>query len=939
MEKVLDENIALSDQNLTKKKGITAFLKDKNKILPLLQYVGISLFILILFAIALACYGVYPFGRATMSSYDMSAQVAPFIEHFYDVFNGKSSLFYSYAIAGGADVFGTLAYCCVSPFTFLFLLFGEGNVYYGTSIVLPLKIVCVGISGLYFIRKKFPKINPIMQATMALSYAFCGYIYVSNTYINWVDLLIYLPFVCIGFGKIVNGESKKTFVVSLALMIYTCFSIACFSLFTIYPIIVLYAIFAQEKQDRKRLLSDCVWALVLSIALSLPILVPALRAFLVSGRKTGLFENINASYSYEALYKKVSYIFTDGLCLFFTIAFFIKYGVKEGKNKFLALAGLILITPVVVDESMNLLNMGSYMSYSLRFGFLTSFYLFYVACCYLQKCEEEKDSQVILHTSRSAKVLFSVIISSLVVFYIVGLVLFNLAIENQTHEFFEKYYKWFASRLAHSEGGLEASVVIFAFIAIIALLGTLFNTKGKISSLFLSIILLVCVCGQSAFYGINTVSGNYMDPVKFEQIGVLTDYVETLEGNGETRVKMNGDYITACMPFTLHTNSYSVFSSVIDSRNFTAPNFFGFGGNGKNSMKSYNGKYIGDCIFGNKYVIVDGLYSRYYLQKVEGYDQILDEHGNLCDVGDYVLYENVNAFPHAFAVKNAKTSYEGGIEADYDSILKMLGGEENGIEWVEDPTVSDLGDGVIKYRTQITGTGNYFMLTDFDDISVIKYSRSSYNEENATLLPQNKELQLGYSSSRSGGISIYFKSVGETALTVEQVTQSCKVFKVSNSAVEKIAEMAKAQTVDFSTKPNEISVKINAEKGDYLFVNYVALPGHTAYVNGEKVQLEDNVLNFMLLPLVEGENDVQIIYKSPYRAFIALGVLLGAVIFGVYILLKKFANKVMVGLSGVLYYLGIGVGAILLLFFFVMPLCVCLFKNVKLLIKTIKGLL
>ena len=95
----------------------------------------------------------------------------------------------------------------------------------------------------------------------------------------------------------------------------------------------------------------------------------------------------------------------------------------------------------------------------------------------------------------------------------------------------------------------------------------------------------------------------------------------------------------------------------------------------------------------------------------------------------------------------------------------------------------------------------------------------------------------------------------------------------------------------------------------------------------------------MLLPLVEGENDVQIIYKSPYRAFIALGALLGAVIFGVYILLKKFANKVIVGLSGVLYYIGIGVGAILLLFFFVMPLCVCLFKNLKLLIKTIKGLL
>ena len=84
-------------------------------------YGAVSLFILAVFAIMLAVYGIYPFGSYSLSSYDMNAQVAPFIEHFFDVIDGKSSLFYSYAIAGGADVFGTLAYCCISPFTFLFL--------------------------------------------------------------------------------------------------------------------------------------------------------------------------------------------------------------------------------------------------------------------------------------------------------------------------------------------------------------------------------------------------------------------------------------------------------------------------------------------------------------------------------------------------------------------------------------------------------------------------------------------------------------------------------------------------------------------------------------------------------------------------------------------------------------------------------------------------
>lgn len=926
-------------QNSPAKNNITAengALKSSSglnispKTLPILLYGGLSLFILVVFAIALACKGVYPFGDATMSSYDMSAQVAPFIEHFFDVINGKSSLFYSFSIAGGADVFGTLAYCCVSPFTFIFLLFGEGNVYYGTAIVLPLKIVCVAISGLYYVRKRFSTIHPLVQVILALSYAYCGYLFVANTYINWVDLLIYLPFVALGFYQLVNTGKKRTFVISLALMIYTCFSITCFSLLLIFPIIVLYCIFVESAENRKKVLSNAIWGLVLAIAVALPILIPALRAFLVSGRKTGIFDNINAKYSYEALYKKVSYLFTDSLTVFFTLVYFVKYGVKRAKDKFLAIVGAFLLIPIFVDESMNLLNFGSYMSYSLRFGFLNGFYFFYIACSFFDEYVKEGKPNSFVEIKKPHNALFGGLLGIACVAFWVGLVIFNNVLEG------ESFVKWFSSRFAHSEGGLEATAIIFGCVALIALLGLFLVYYKKISVKIFVPALALLLCGQTVFYTVNLVDGNYYKPTSFEQIKILTDYVEEVEGNDETRIKMNGDYLTACMPFTLHTNSYSVFSSVIDSRNFVPTTFFGYSGNGKNSMKSYGGKPMGDVIFGNKYVIADGSYYRSYLQKIDDERLKIDKDGNPIDIGNYVLYKHKYALPHAFAVQNAKTE-EVGIAGDYDSIFKMLGGENCGIKWTGftiDKMKND--EGVYRVRTSVIGAGSYFMVTNFENVNEIRYTRSSYVEEDAKNLVGNEEISLGYSTSSSGAFSVYFKcSNPEKPLTEEILKNSCKIFFAPDETLEQIYKMAIAQNVQFETNPNEISVKIMANEGDYLFLNYVALPGHVAIVNGKEKALETNTLGFMLVELGAGENDVQIIYKSPYKSLIAIGIALGAVIIAVYYLIKVKFKKFMAWLEKPLFWAGIAVAVCVVAFFFAMPICVCLFKNVKLLIETV----
>jgi hypothetical protein len=142
--------------------------------------------------------------------------------------------------------------------------------------------------------------------------------------------------------------------------------------------------------------------------------------------------------------------------------------------------------------------------------------------------------------------------------------------------------------------------------------------------------------------------------------------------------------------------------------------------------------------------------------------------------------------------------------------------------------------------------------------------------------------------------------------------------------------------VEFFTQPDVLNVKLTAEKGQYLFLNYVNLPGHTAVVNGKERVVKSDSLGFMMVELDEGENEVQIIYKSPYKALIGMGAAAALIICFIYLLIKRRFSGIFKALENPLYWAAIALAVALVLFFFVMPTGVCLFKNVKL--AVIKGL-
>lgn len=906
------------------------------------EYILVALFIFIAFSIALFFNRVYPFGDNIMASYDMLAQIVPFIEHLFDVFEGKSSLFYSTAIGGGADVFGTLCYCLISPFTWMFLLFGKGGAYYGVSIVLPLKLIAIGFSALYFLNTIFPTLKKPTKIILALLYAYCGYVFVANTYINWLDLLIYLPFVAIGFKKIVSGGKITYFAISYALMIYTCFSLASFAMIIVFMIAGLYVFFVSINK-KSTFVKICL-AFLLSVAISLPVLVPSFACYLHSERSTYLFDNLNSQIDSTHLYRKFTYVVKDAILLFLTLAYFVKNGVKRPIDRFLLATGILILIPVVIDESCNLLNFGSYLGYALRFGFLNSFYCFFVASKYLSGLSEETN---VLQKATKKQNIFN---GALIVLSATLVVLF-LVFSDQIIGLIDKIYKSFDkestysfySLFAHALGGLEYVGPLAILIAVFLSISIFCYRKKAVSVKIILLAVCVLVTANLSFDSYALVRGNQTTTARYDQYNKITALIDEKNPNdGFYRIKDTTDALTADVGLTTHTNTFAVFSSVVDSKNFIATDFFRYSGNGINSAKSTNGLFLGDMLLGYKYFYHyasgdDDEYAnrvdRPYLEKLEYADQ-----------SNFTVYENLAVFPTAFKVKSSDLTFDGLNYAEkLNKLHAFLGGEGSlcdeyalTINDEYDSAVEDLGDGVFKISAHIETKRSYwFITTNFPDNYDLYYCKTSeYDADSARPLLPGQDIYLDYYKARYASYVVTIKDESGT-LTKEDVAKYCKYYGVQVSTVydpadddKEVYDVVTENKADLAmTNGNTFTINVNADDGEYLFLSFVKLDGHSVAINGTNAEFVENDLDFMIVKLNSGVNNVVIKYTSPYVKLAVFGLIAALFVISIVFVIIKNA-KIYNALESVINVLGIALFVAVLGFFILLPICAFVSKAV-----------
>lgn len=903
------------------KKSFTEFLK-KNYV-----YFIAPALVMFIYILALIGYGIYPFGdQYTVASYDLSAQICPFVEHLFDVLDGKSSLFYSYAIMGGADVTGTFLYFFISPFSFLFLVFGDGMVNRAAVVVMLFKLIATAFAGTWFVKKLFKNIPDYLGVCIGVVYAYCGYMFVANTYINWVDFLIYMPFTVSAFKRFVDTGKFWRFSLMMACCIYTCFSIACFAMFTVFPALVFYGLICVEKEKRNKFIANLCVAFVVAILISLPILLPALKAYSAGARSGGngiLYDlwkgfkdktsespqNFDSSWYIdnmsEALYRKWSYIISDSIFVLLTLAWFYRKGLQTPFAKFMAVAGALVMLPVVVDEAMLLLNMGSYMSYALRFGFLNAMYFLGGAClllndlCYKEDCaydgtplfvdqtvtsedEEEPIGNIAKTEEKPAvaeeKETFKKRSAWDWVLLGIGAVFAILLLIFSTNDIYKSNELWgiffdssdtlsairgFSAKFAHSLGGMEVIAVWFVVVAIVFIIGVIFLGAKKVSARWLSYVLILVVATQVIFYNSQLVVGN-----RSTQNVTMDSYIEINEVLNENddsyfRVKDYSDKLTACAPFTGDANSFSVFSSVIDKDNFATFNLFAYNGNGKNSYKSSHNDdkknrsdEFGDAFMGYKYYFVpkgkignfeEGKKLSTYMKPY----MITNEQGEEVQLtssdGQYYVFENEIVFPSAYVLPSGEFRFEKPDEANST------------------------------YR--------------------------KYNQQ-----------------------ALYKFLRGKSLNQMQSITGSESSQYVTPETARELSEYLWQRAADIEVGAGKITAKVSGAKaGECLFLNFVASEGYVVTVNGKEVELIDNDLKFLSVALEEGDNVVEFVYKTPYVKYMGVGVI-GAILGLLFVALIVMKTKLVEWSAPVIAWSAVILSIALIAFFMLYPTAAWLVK-------------
>lgn len=862
---------------------------------------GISaLAVALLYTVCLAIEGVYPFGSNVMTTYDCYHQICPFIEHIFDVLDGKSTLFYTYAIAGGADVCGTLLYMFVSPFSFLYLLFGDGNVHNACSVVLGLKVMTIAFVGTVFVKSAFKNIPDAFSCVLATAYAFSGYTFLSSTWVNWTDLMIYLPLSVLAFRRYLQTGKFFLFSLTISACIYTCFSIACFSMFTVFPFLVLFGWIYIEKEKRNKYYLDLVVSFAVGILLSLPVLLPAFMSFSRSGRQKGMFDYFwygfsknDGKLSFDAKayftddskgflsvsYEKLSYVLSDGAFLTLSVFYLCKKGLKDKSAKCLFFAMLFTLLPAVVDESMLLLNMGSYFGYCWRFGFLSSTCLFYGAGLYLdgayapnKEGSEAPTLETVGNPKRSWLKIGFIVFATL--FGAVVLGLFALYGINGFLTLREKtdvidavgilsVMKNFAKSLVKTSGGLEVVSTLFFTVALALTFSVLAVKKGKVGKKAVSLAMAVLLSVQTCFYGYTLVSGSVYTHRYVDYYTTVSEKLNEKEGNNYFRIKDYSKAMTANVSFTCNSNSYEFFTSMMDSDNYVLGSLFGYTRT-SNSLYSKGGSLFGDCFLNYKYFYVDAndkktveenLYKdgKGYLKAVVDADTDKPMH-----VGRFYVYENLYTFPLAFTVKGTMDS------------------------WAEMPDQT---------------TGEMRLPQSLDDVA---YSKA--RQQNALYNYLNGQIY----------------HTGTKAVTTDDVIALYE--KLNTRSASKV-----------SVSAGKIDVEITAGAGDFLLLPFIASKGYEVFVNGKKKTLSDNVLKVLSVELDEGENTVEFVYRSPYKTYLLWGVVLGGtlttLLYVGYVLLEKSKNgKARSAVEKTAKTASRLVGGLIAGFFFVFPTLVFLAK-------------
>ncbi len=361
------------------------------------HYFGAFFVPILLFGIAYAWFGVYPFGKESVLVLDMYGQYMDYFANFRNIITGDKSFLYSWGRNLGGEMMGLTAYYVSSPFSLITVLFPKENITEAVLVMEFLKIGSIGLTMAIYLyaSRKISKINAFL---FSLLYSMSAYVIVQMMNIMWMDSLILLPLVIMGVEKIVREDKYKLFLVCLPILFisnfYTAYMTGIFAFFYfLYYYPYVYG-FKGIKKFLKKLIIFGICAVVAG-GCSLFLILPTYY-----GMKMGKLEFNSTNLAFKSMFdffdlfaamlpgaydtvrnEGTPFIYAGSIVWLLLPAYFLNRNIK---TRYKALSATLLwfllfsMTINTLDNAWHIFKTPNWLPY--RYSFLFTFFVVVLAC-------------------------------------------------------------------------------------------------------------------------------------------------------------------------------------------------------------------------------------------------------------------------------------------------------------------------------------------------------------------------------------------------------------------------------------------------------------------------------------------------------------------------------------------------------------------------------
>ncbi len=815
-------------------------------------YIINAVIVIAIFALIFISKGIFPFGNHSLIWGDMHDQITAFYYHFYDSFRGNSSLLIDFTTSGGVNFFGILCYYILSPITFILLLFPRENIYLAVSIVVALKVLLSSLTCLYFIRYYFKKLPSALSIFLALCYAFSGYCLSMYQITPWMDIMYLFPLLMIGFKKVLDLEKPTFYIILLTFSLICCFYVSVMVIIFLLLSAYVYLLVYKDKEERKKAILSLGISTILSLLMALFVLVPSYLQISVSSRLTSRISELLNSRT-GPLTDKLSFFMFGGI-VYLGILFLIKYHKKDSKFCLWYLATcLIVLIPVVVEPINKIWHFGSYAFFPYRFGFIAMFLLIVGACrgyslrdASVKKKVENKNKMPVL------SILLTMIVSAILICL--------------TYRYYDNFQIVLDKLTISKDHRLLLVLMVTTFLTMIssyAIYGWT-STWNKVRICCIGLLTLTHItCNSFLYFGIDMTQRELMS--QYEDVLELS---KTYQQGNYNRVKnITSEFMmNSGMVMKYHTLDH--FTSLTDRNNMQSLKGLGYSSMWVKTF-SKGGTLFSDAILANRYLISDRTIENPYYQFVGKYGSLNFYELIKKPSYGYLIQQNADIQNESNSFERQNLMYQA-IDGKNDTIFTSFS------NWKFNNIKESKQENKIFYKIIDEHAYNFMEQTISIDkkqvlyLEILKDVDNNINQDifkcfniyvNDQLLKEhameendNGVINLGTFENEE--VNVKIELLG--SMELDNIT-------LATMDLEKYESFVENNNVPLKIKfhRNKISIEIDSEKEQMLFIPVSYNEGYRGKVNNRTIKVEKVFGNFLGIQLEKGKNEVQFTFTPP----------------------------------------------------------------------------